>query len=163
MENSAGAPRVLGSFLQPGFPFAKVFTVYFLPDRLVFAKTGTGPTNAAGSMQSALGGFTAAALAAKAVGTLVDASSEASRSANSAALGGLSADEIVAAHKLNFQLPFDAIRSVTIKGPNFAGEVKVIVSADKDHKFRIDKQSKAAAKVIADAFRETLGNKVTVD
>jgi hypothetical protein len=163
MENTVAAPRVLGSFLQPGFPFAKVFTVYFLADRLVFAKTGTGPTNAGGTMQAALGGFTAAALAAKAVGTLVDASSEASRDANTAMLGGLSPDAIVAAHKLNFQLPFDAVRGVTIKGPNFAGEVKVVVTADREHKFRIDKQSKASAQVIIDAFRDTLGSKVTVD
>lgn len=45
-------------FLQPGFPFAKVFSVFFLDGCLVFARRCSGGTDMAGMMLGRLGGFT---------------------------------------------------------------------------------------------------------
>lgn len=154
-------PTALGNFLQPGFPFAKIFTALFFHDRVVFAKSGSGATNAAGTMQASLGGFTPTALVAGAVGSIVDSVTSDKRAERAAGLAALDPEAIVASHKKNFMLPYGAVKSVEIKGPNFAGEVKVIIVADKTHKFRIDKQSKAAAKYIEEVFAEFFPGKIT--
>lgn len=153
-------PTVLGDFLQPGFPTAKVFSVFFLENKLVFTKTGSGGTDTAGKMRAGLGGFTSTAMIAGAIGTLVDSDSAKSRSDKASQMAALNADDMVKAHKLNFMLSYDNIKSVEIKGPNFAGELKVMVNADKTYKFRIDKQSKDSARYIEKIFNEYLPQKV---
>lgn len=154
-------PTVLGDLLQPGFPLAKVFTVFFMNDSLVFAKTGSGATNAAGTLAASLGGFTPSALIAKGIGTVIDQQTGGSRDNKSAELAAYSPEEIVAGHKRNFMIKFDDVKNIEIKGPNFAGEVKVIITADRVHKFRVDKQSKEAANYIKSVFNEFLPGKVT--
>lgn len=162
MTTSNQAPTVLGNLLQPGFPFAKVFSLFFMENSLVFAKTGSGGTNAAGTMQGALGGFTPEAMISSAIGSLVDSGTAASRAGKTAEMASQNAAAIVASHKKNFLIPFDQVKSVEIKGPNFAGELKVIVEADKTHKFRIDRQSKESAKYVVDVFSQFLPGKVVV-
>lgn len=153
-------PTVLGDFLQPGFPLAKVFTVFFMDNVLIFAKTGSGSTDAAGTMAASLGGFTPTALVAKGVGAVVDHLSEEKRSDKAAQLAAFSPEDVVASHKLNSMIPFDAVKTVEIKGPNFAGEVRVIITADKIHKFRINKQSKDSANYVESVFNDFLPGKV---
>lgn len=154
-------PTALGNFLQPGFPFAKVFTAFFFGDRVVFAKIGSFGTNAAGTMQASLGGFTPTALVAGAVGAIVDSASSGTRTRRAAGLAGLDPEAMVAAHKKNFAIPYGTVKSVEIKGPNFAGEVRVTITAEKAHKFRIDRQSKDAAKYLEGVFAEFFPGKVT--
>lgn len=154
-------PAVLGNFLQPGFPLAKVFSVFFMENSLVFAKTGSGGTNAAGTMAASLGGFNPTALIASGVGAIVDQHTDENRSDKTGQLAAFSAAEIVAENKRNFMIPFDAVKSVTINGPNFAGEVRVIITSDKSHKFRINKQSKDSADYIKQVFADFLPGKVS--
>lgn len=155
-------PTVLGGFLQPGLP-AKVYSCLFFNNCVVFGKTGSFSTDSAGTMRSALGGYTGAGMIAGAVGGLIDAASSANRTEKTAAMAGNMPDQIVASHKQNFKLDFDKISSVEIKGPNFAGEVKVIVNGGgASHKFRVDRQSKASAKYIVDVFQKFLAGKVSV-
>jgi len=153
-------PTVLDGFLQPSFPFAKVFTCFFLNNCMVFTKTGSFGTNAAGTMRGSLGGFTPAAMVAGAVGTLVDMHNDGSRAEKAAGMSAYSPENMVAAHKRNFMLPYGDVRNVELKGPNFAGEFKVIVYADKIHKFRIDRQSKASAQYIESVFNQFLPGKI---
>lgn len=157
---NAKPPAVLGNFLQPGFPLAKVFSVFFMENSLVFAKTGSGGTNAAGTMAANLGGFNPTALIASGVGTLVDKHTGEKRSDKTGQLAAFSAAEIVAENKRNFMIPFDAVKSVAINGPNFAGEVRVIITAHKVHKFRINKQSKNSADYIERVFVDFLPGKI---
>ena len=157
---SSRPPTVLGNFLQPGFPFAKVFSVLFMNGGMVFAKTGSGGTNAAGTLRASLGGSSPVALIASAIGTLYDTKSQDSRSAKTGQLGGQAVQDIVAADKRNFFVPFTAVKQVQVKVPHFGGEVKVIIEADKTHKFRIDRQSKESAKRIVSGFNEFLPGKV---
>lgn len=153
-------PAVLGRFLQPGFPFAKIFSVFFMKDTLVFAKTGSGATNAAGVMLASLGGYNATSMVASAIGSVADQHSEKNRSEKSVQLAAYSPEEIVASHKRNFMIAFSDVKTVEIKGPNWGGEVTVIITADKAHKFRIDKQSKDSAKYMESVFQEFLPGKV---
>ncbi len=165
MQDVSMAPQVINGFVQPSFPFAKVFTFFFFSDSLVIAKTGSGSLNTAGIMKASLGGFTAAAMVAGAVGEVVD-QNKATKQADAAGelVEQLTSDtpaSIVAAHKLNFQLPYDLIKEVKIKGPNFAGELSFCITADKQHKFRMDKQSKESARIVIDAFEQYVPGKVT--
>lgn len=162
MNDQSGTkpPAVLDGLLQPGFPLATVFTAFLLEDTVVFAKSGSGGTNAAGTMSASLGGFTPAAMVAGAIGSVVDSQTADQRADKAAQMSAYSPEQLVAAHKRNFAIPFADVRSVEIAGPNFAGEVKVVVTAGKTHKFRVDKQSKEAAKYIADVFDDALPGKV---
>ncbi len=154
-------PVVIDGLTQPGFP-AKVFTCLFFQDCMVFCKTGSFSTNAAGTMQASLGGFTGAALIGSAIGAIVDSASADSRSKQAASMSALDPADIVKAHKNNFIVPYNTVSNVEIKGPNFAGEVKVIVCFSGKEKFRIDRQSKASAKYIVDTFSSFLPGKVKV-
>ncbi|MFH2094590.1 MAG: hypothetical protein ABIJ16_02725 [Bacteroidota bacterium] len=157
--NMPKPPTVLDGLLQPGFP-AKVFTVFFLNDCMVFAKTGSFGTAMGSTMQASLGGFTGAGMIAGAVGGLADAGNASNRADKAAGLAGLDPQQIVAAHKNNLMVPYGALRGVELKGPNFAGELKVIVDAGSSHKFRMDKQSKASAAYVEKVFNEFLPGKV---
>ncbi|MBU0487012.1 MAG: hypothetical protein KKD31_03570 [Bacteroidetes bacterium] len=153
-------PTVLDGMMQPGFP-VKVFTTLFFENCVVFCKTGSFATDSAGTMRSALGGYTGAGLIMGAVGTLVDHTNRESRVNKAAAVAALEPQKIVAAHSRNFMLPYSSITSVELKGPNFAGELRVKVYAGgKKHKFRMDKQSKSTGKYITDVFNEFLAGKV---
>jgi len=147
-------PTILDGLIQPHFPFARVFTCFFLKDCLVFTKTGGCGTNASGTMRSALGGFTPAAMLASAIGTIVDMFHDQSRASNAAGMAAFSPENMVASHKRNFMFSYCEIKSVEIKGPNIAGELKVIINADKTYKFRIDRQSKESANYIRRVFNE---------
>jgi len=152
-------PTVLDGFIQPGLS-VKVYTMFFLKDTLVAAKTGSWATHAAGTMSAAMGGSVASRSQGYAIGTLMDHVNRNKRGDNAAKLAGYSPDEMVAADKANFQLPYSLISYVEIKGPNFAGEVNVKLGADKEHKFRVDTQSKSSVKYIVDIFQEFLPGKV---
>lgn len=153
------APTILDGFMQPGFP-AKVFTLFFLDDCLVFVKTGSFSTNMGGTMQTALGGYTGDGLIMGALGSLVDMRNRESRMNNAAAVVSWDPDRMIASHKRNFKIPYNLIRRVELKGPNFAGEVKVLVEADKTHKFRLNKQSKSSIVYYEKTFNKYLPGKI---
>lgn len=153
-------PTVLDGFLQPGFPLAKVFTCFFLNDCLVFVKTGSFGTNMSDTMRASLGGYTSTGLIAGAIGGVVDVFTADSRIKNATQVAGYSRENMVAAHKRNFMLPYQQITLIEIKGPNFAGELKVIFHSEKIHKFRINRQSKASANYIEQVFLKFLPGKI---
>lgn len=153
------APTILDGFLQPGFP-AKVFTVFFLVDCLVFVKTGSIATNMGGTMQTALGGYTGDGLIMGALGSLADVRNRESRMNNAATVASWDPQQMLAAHKRNFMLPYSSIRQIEMKGPNFAGEVKVVVDAEKTHKFRLDKQTKTSIVYYEKIFSEYLPGRI---
>ncbi len=75
-------------------------------------------------------------------------------------LAGYSPDEMVAADKANFQVPYSFVTSVEIKDPNFANELHIKIKAGKDHKFRMDNQSKDSIKYVLNVFQEFLPGKI---
>lgn len=153
-------PAVLDGLVQPSFPFARVFTLFFIHDYLVFTKTGSFGTNASGILRGSLGGYTPEAMVAGAIGTLLDQHNDEARRLEASALAGFSPENMVAAHKRNFMISYENVESIEIRGPNFAGELRIIVMAGGRHKFRIDKQSKASAKYVKDLFLRFLPGKV---
>ncbi len=151
-------PTVLDGFMQPGFS-VKVYTVFFMKDRMVFTKTGSWATHAAGSMSAAMGGTAGGRMQGYAIGTIMDHFSGKDREAKAENLAGFDPDMMVAADKANFQTLYGAVSMVEVKGPNFAGEINVKIKADKEHKFRLDNQSKESMKYILDVFQEFLPGK----
>lgn len=154
-------PTVLDGLIQPDLP-VKVYTLFFLKDRLVATKTGSWTTYAAGTMSSAMGGSAASRSQGCAIGTLMDHFGSNSRGNKAEKLAGYGPDEMVAADKANFQVPYSFVTSVEIKRPNFANELHVKIKAGKDHKFRMDNQSKGSIKYVLDIFQELLPGKVAL-
>lgn len=159
-KGSPVQPVILDGLIQPSFPFARVFTLFFLPDCLVFTKTGSFGTNLSGTMRSSLGGFSPEAMVTGAIGALADQYNDSSRRAEASELAAFSPEKMVAAHKRNFMVPYDEVESLEIRGPNFAGEIRIIVNAVGRHKFRIDKQSKVSANYVTSLFNRFLPGKV---
>lgn len=153
-------PVILDGLVQPSFPFARVFTLFILPDCLVFTKTGSFGTNAAGTMRASLGGYSSEAMVAGAIGVLADQYNDESRRSAASVLASFSPENMVAAHKRNFMVPIEKVESLEIRGPNFAGELRIILHAGVRRKFRMDRQSKASAKYVTDLFNRFLPGKV---
>lgn len=152
-------PTILDGLVQPGF-LAKVYTAFFMPDCLVFVKTGSVNTDMSGSMRAALGGATGDALIMGALGSIADARNRKKRIAKAASVASWEPEQMVAAHKRNYMLPYNAIKQVTIKGPNFAGELRIIVEAGIQNKYRLNNQSKASAQYVEKVFNEFLPGKI---
>ena len=152
-------PTILDGLMQPGFP-AKVFTVFFLNECMVFVKTGSYSTDMGGTMRAALGGYTGDALIMGALGSLADYRNRNSRMKNAATVAGWNPDDMVAAHKRNFMLPYNLVNKIELKGPNFAGELRVIVDTGKTQKFRVNNQSKQSALYYEKIFNEFLPGKI---
>lgn len=155
-------PTVLCDFLKPGFPFAGVFSVFFVDGHLLFAMTGNTGTNAAGTLRGSLGSFTPSAMIAGAVGALWDTLTGNRRTAYTVQLGSQRVKDVIAADKHNYSIPLSSVRQVQIHGPNMFGELKIMIAADKVHKFRVDKQTEASAQTIAETFDRFLAGKVLV-
>lgn len=153
------APTILDGFIQPGF-LAKVYTVFFMPDCLVFVKTGSINTDTAGSIRASLGGFTGDALILGALGSIVDARNRKKRIEKAASVASWEPEVMVAAHKRNHMLPYHSIRQVTIKGPNFAGELRIAIEAGNTYKYRVNSQSKSSALYFQKIFNEYLPGKI---
>ncbi len=151
---------VLMDFIQPGFPFARVYSVFFLERELVFSRTGLGGTNAAGTLRGSLGGWSPAALIAGALGALADMFRSDRR-----------VEKTVAAQRCigegegetedDFTLPYDSITRVEVRGPNFVREIKVILWAGEERRFRIDRQTEGDAQRIRQVFERFLPGRVT--
>ena len=153
-------PVILDGLVQSSFLFARVFTLFFLQGYLVLTKTGSFGTNTYGSIRGSLGGFTPEAMVTGAIGTLADQLNEEGRRTRAFELAALSPDQMVAAHKRNFKISYEDVESVEIRGPNFAGELSIIVLAGGRYKFRMDRQSRVSAKNVKDLFLRYLQGKI---
>ncbi|HPG74070.1 MAG TPA: hypothetical protein PLM49_07250 [Bacteroidales bacterium] len=140
---------VLDGFIKPGFP-GKVYTAIFLDDCVVFLKTGFGSTNIAAGQRAFHGGAGLTATLMSGIGSLADQKNRENRMEKAASMASYDGDQMVAAHKHNFKLNYSDIKNTIIKGPNFAGEVRIVFEAASRNKFRVDNQSKASAKYIID-------------
>jgi hypothetical protein len=164
-ENNSSGPQnslpltVIDGFMQPGFPLAKVFTCFFFPDGIVFAKTGSLGTDMAGTLRASLGGYTADAMIAGAIGGIADHFNSNKRIARASEIVEYQPESIVATNKRNFFLNYHQIQQLEMKGPNFSGEVRIIITAEKRYKFRINRQSKASAQYLEKVFTKFLSNK----
>lgn len=159
-ESPHTSPVLLGDFIQPRFPFARLFSVLVMDNALVFAKNGTGSPNAAGTLKSSLGGSTPTALIASALGRLWDSLTGQRRSRKTVQLASQRLQAIVAADPLNFCLPFDTVERIEFHGPNFAGEVNCIIHTGVVRKFRLDRQSEATTLNMVQTLSRCLGDKV---
>lgn len=154
------APTVLDGFIQPGF-LPKVFTAFFMKDCIVFVKTGSINTDTAGSIRASMGGYTGDALILGALGSIVDARSRKKRIEKAASVASLEPEQMVAAHKRNYMIPYNTIRQVTFKGPNFAGELRIVIEAGATNKYRINNQSKSSALYYEKVFNEFLPGRIS--
>jgi hypothetical protein len=153
-------PTVIDGLIQPGLP-VKVFTVLFFDNCLVFVKSGSFSPNSAGTMRTALGGYTGAGMVMGAIGSVIDYHSSESRINHAANLASNSPGVIAQAHKQNFLLLYNVIEKVEMKGPNFAGEIRLSFYAKGEkHKFRIDNQSKASGAYIRQVLETFLPGRI---
>ena len=157
-QSTQKPPTVLDGFIQPGIP-GKVYTVFFLEDRMVFTKTGSWTTNAATTMSVSMGNTVGGRARGYAIGTLMDYHNRKARGDRAAELAGNTPEAMVAADKANFQVPYSFVTNVEVKGPNFAQELHIKIKAGKEHKFRVDKQSKDSAQYIMNVFNEFIPGK----
>lgn len=153
-------PTILDGFVQPKFIFGRVFTCFFLHDCLVFVKTGSFSTDIGGNIRAALGGATSDAILLGALGSVLDQRNSEKRINKAAAVASWDAEQMVAAHKWNFRLAYNSISVVKLKGPNFAGELRIFIEAGNEYKFRLDKQSKQSAAYCEKVFNEFLPGKI---
>lgn len=153
-------PTILSDLIKPGLP-AKIFTAFFMDDRIVFAKTGSGSTNIEGTQRAFHGGFGASAAIMGGIGALMDYKRGKQRGDYAGEIASFSSEDILIADKNNFQVFYGNVSAVEVKGPNFAGELKIVVRENgNEHKFRMDKQSKDSANYIVCTFNQFIPNKV---
>lgn len=152
-------PTILSDLIQPGL-IAKIYTIFFMDDCMVFAKTGSGGTDTSGSMRAFHGGAGANALIFSGIGKIIDFHSSQQRGNAAAQYAALNPSSMVSAHKHNFMLTYNSVKMIELKGPNFAGEMKVIVTAETTHKFRVDNCSKSLADYFEKTFNEFLPGKI---
>ena len=134
-------PEIISGLIQPGL-IAKVFTIFFMDEGMVLVKTGSGSTNASGSMRAFHGGAGATANVMAGIGQLWDMQSAKKRGDYLESVGGYSTDALVSADKANFLIPDNTVSRIDMKGPGWGGELKIkITTMGKVHKFRIDTRS----------------------
>lgn len=134
-------PEIISGLIQPGL-IAKVFTIFFMDEGMVLVKTGSGSTDASGSMRAFHGGGGPTANVMAGIGKLWDMQSAQKRGNYLEAVGGYSTDALVSADKANFLIPDDSVTRIDLKGPGWGGELKIKISTmAKEHKFRIDTRS----------------------
>ena len=145
-------PQVLSGLIQPGLP-GRIYSLFFMDEGMVAVKTGSGSTNASGSMRAFHGGAGATANIMGGLGALMDMHSANKRGNYLGQVGGMDTNSLLAENKVNFLIPYDAVQQIEMKGPGMMGEMKVkIHMSGKVHKFRVDTRSDAIAKMFYDAF-----------
>lgn len=113
-----------------------------MEEGMVRVKTGSGSTNASGSMRAFHGGAGATANVMAGIGKLWDMQSAKKRGNYLEGIGGYSTDALVSADKANFLIPDNTVSRIDMKGPGWGGELKIkITTTAKKHKFRIDSRS----------------------
>ncbi len=134
-------PEIISGLIQPGL-IAKIFTIFFMEEGMVLVKTGSGSTDASGSMRVFHGGGGATANVMAGIGKLWDMQSAKKRGNYLEGIGGYSTDALVSADKANFLIPDNTVSRIDMKGPGWGGELKIkITTTVKEHKFRIDTRS----------------------
>ncbi len=145
-------PQVLSGLIQPGLP-GKIYSLFFMDEGMVAVKTGSGSTNASGSMRAFHGGAGATANIMGGIGTLMDMHSANKRGNYLGQVGGMDTNSLLAENKVNFLIPYDAVQQIEMKGPGMMREMKVKIHMSGEvHKFRVDTRSDAIAKMFYDAF-----------
>ncbi|MCK6605081.1 MAG: DUF5684 domain-containing protein [Ignavibacteriaceae bacterium] len=153
-------PTILSDLIQPGL-VGKIFTIFFKEEGMVFVKTGSGSTNASGSMRAALGGAGPAATIMSGFGKVLDMANADKRGDYLGQVGGYDVNSLLSQHKLNFYVPYGMVERVELKGPSMMGEMKVKVFAGgQEHKFRVDTRSDSIARMFFNTFNEHCPGKV---
>jgi hypothetical protein len=146
------SPSVLDGFVKPGFT-AKVYTCLFFKECMVFCKTGSFGPNSSGTMSTALAGNIGDSLLLGAIGSIIDSFTNRKRVNKAAELLSLSPEEIAKSNKRNVLVKYSDVKRVEIKGPNFAGELRIrIHTSDNLIKYRLDKQSESLANYTRELF-----------
>lgn len=133
-------PTILSDLIKPGFP-AKIYTLFFMENALVFTKTGRGSTDISGTQRAYHGGYGVTANIASGIGKLFDSFLSNKRGERAAQLASYNSTEMVAADKYNFLIPYTKVKQVQIRKPGWLGEMKIIFIADREYKFRVNTHS----------------------
>ena len=128
---------------------------------MVFTKTGSWTTSASTTMSISMGNTVGGRARGYAIGTLMDFHNRKARQDRAAELAGNTPEDMMDADKANFQVPYSFVTNVEVKGPNFAQELHIKIKAGKEHKFRVDNQSKDSAQYIVNVLQEVLPGKST--
>ncbi len=161
MENSnANQPVVLDGFIKPGF-IARVYSLLLFPSCMVICKTGNFGSNSAGSMRASLGGNVGDGAILGAIGEIFDSARRNKRMEKAASLLSKSPEEIAQSDRRNYLISYNNIDRVEVKGPNFAGEIKLrIHTPTKTYKLRMDCQNKSSQIFFVNTLVEYLPGKV---
>ncbi|MDX9846644.1 MAG: hypothetical protein RBT74_06665 [Tenuifilaceae bacterium] len=161
MENSnANQPVVLDGFVKPGF-IARVYSLLLFPSCMVICKTGNFGASSAGSMRASMGGNVGDGAILGAIGEIFDSARRNKRMEKAASLLSKSPEEIAQSDKRNFLIRHIDIDKVEVKGPNFAGEIKLrIHTSSKTYKLRLDGQNKSSQKFLVKTLSEYMPGKV---
>lgn len=162
VNSSLKPPTILSDLAQPGFP-GKIYTLFFMQDGLVFAKTGIGSTDIAGGQRAYWGGAGPKANMASAIGGLFDHFLSKRRSEKAADIAALNSAGIVSANKHNFILRYEDVTAIKIKKPGWFGQMKIIFVADKEYKFSIHTNSDYLFNYYKKTLNEFLPGKVLLD
>lgn len=133
-------PEIISNLIQPGL-IAKIFTIFFVDEGMAVVKTGSGATNASGTLRAFHGGAGATANVMAGLGGLWDMKSAKDRSDYLGEVGGYDTRSLISENKANFLIPYDEVEKIEMKGPGWGGELKIKIFAKEIHKFRIDTRS----------------------
>lgn len=160
MENTANQPLVLDGFVKPGF-IARVYSLLLFPNCMVICKTGNFGANSAGSMRASMGGNVGDGAILGAIGEIFDSARRKKRMEKAASLLTKSPKEIAQSDKRNYLINYIDIDKVEVKGPNFAGEIKLrIFTPATTYKLRLDGQNKSSQKFLVKTLSEYMPGKV---
>ena len=120
---------------------AKIFTIFFVDEGMAVVKTGSGATNASGTLRAFHGGAGATANVMAGLGGLWDMKSAKDRSDYLGEVGGYDTRSLISENKANFLIPYSEVEKIEMKGPGWGGELKIKIFAKEIHKFRIDTRS----------------------
>ncbi len=162
VNSSLKPPTILSDLTQPGFP-GKIFTLFFMPDGLVFAKTGIGSTDIAGGQRAYWGGAGPKANLAGAIGGLIDYFLSNRRSEVTAEVASFDSAGIVSANKHNFILRYENVTAIKIKRQRWFSQIKLIFVADKEYRFRVNTNSDHLFNYYLKILKEFLPGKVLIE
>ncbi len=83
-----------------------------------------------------------------------------SRGDKTAKLAGCGPDEMVAADKANFQVPYSFVNRVGTQETQLRQRIAYKDQSGKDYKFRMDNQSKDSIRYVLKVFHEFLPGKI---
>ncbi|HSW67865.1 MAG TPA: hypothetical protein VLH16_04730 [Bacteroidales bacterium] len=150
---------VLAGFRASGM-IARIYTLLFFHDCIVFAKTGTIVADNSNALITVAGNNPDAGFIITTLRKIHALFSERKPIACPDMFMPLTPQGMASAHKHNFVLKYNDIRSVEIKKPNWLGGVKILINTFETRTFLIDNVSKLMWYYIYRTFETYMPTKV---